>query len=130
MKKTIHRPPANQPVLANAQPRRVLGAAILSDWDWHAIARNLRLSGREMQIVRGVFNNRTEHAIAADEGIADCTVHTHIERLYNKLGVSTRVELVLRVMETFLDPKPRTPCAGEPRPRSLSSLASSRRCVL
>jgi hypothetical protein len=63
--------------------------------------------------VRGVFDNRTEHAIAADHGIADCTVHTHVDRLYSKLAVSTRVELVLRVLETFIHPNPPSLPASE-----------------
>jgi DNA-binding CsgD family transcriptional regulator len=80
----------------------LLGAAMLSDTNWRDVAKALRISGRELQIVHGIFDNRTEHAIAADLHIADCTVHTHLNRLYKKLGVTTRVELVLRVIETFL----------------------------
>jgi DNA-binding CsgD family transcriptional regulator len=65
----------------------------------------LRLSGRELQIVRGVFDNHKETAIAADLGIAARTVNTHMERLYRKLTVTTRVALVLRVMKEVLKSK-------------------------
>jgi DNA-binding NarL/FixJ family response regulator len=80
----------------------VAGSALLSEADWAATARALRLSGRELQIVRGVFDCRKETTIAADLGITPRTVDTHMERLYRKLSVNTRVALVLRVMETLL----------------------------
>ena len=88
--------------LARLQITSLLGAEMLSDASWRDIAKTLRISGRELQIVHGIFDNRTEHAIAVNLSIADCTVHTHLNRLYKKLGVTTRVELVLRVIETFL----------------------------
>jgi len=95
---------------------RLAGSGLLPDLAWREIARKLRLSGRELQIVRGVFDNHTEHAIAAGYGIADCTVHTHLDRLYSKLAVTTRVGLVLRVVEAFLDLKPRPVSAGGMHP--------------
>jgi DNA-binding CsgD family transcriptional regulator len=78
------------------------GSSMLNDEAWAEVARALHLSGREVQTVRGVFDNDKEAAIAANLGIAFGTVHTHMERLFRKLSVTTRVELVLRVMETFL----------------------------
>lgn len=93
--------PANAAAKLEFQCREV-GSALLSEAEWAETARALCLSGRELQIVRGVFDNRTEHAIAADCGIADCTVHTHLARLYAKLAVTTRVALVLRVMESVM----------------------------
>src|ERR1035441_6293504 len=81
---------------------RLRGCAMLSEQAWGEVARSLRLSGREVQVVRGVFDDRKEFAIACKLGIALRTVHTHIERLYRKLAVKDRVELVLRVTEEFL----------------------------
>lgn len=52
--------------------------------------------------MRGVFNDGTEFAIADELKVSPHTVHTHCERLYRKLGVSDRVKLVLRVMETYV----------------------------
>jgi DNA-binding NarL/FixJ family response regulator len=69
---------------------------------WREIARSLKLSGQELQIVRGVFNDYTESAIASQLCISPHTVHTHCERLYHKLGVTDRVKLVLRIMTEFL----------------------------
>ena len=69
---------------------------------WGKIARSLNLSGQELRIVRGVFDDCTEPAIAGTLNISAHTVHTHSERLYRKLGVSDRVRLVLRVIDEFL----------------------------
>ena len=75
---------------------------MFSEDAWTEIARSLALSPRELQIVRGIFDDRTEFAIAANLAISPHTVHTHIERLHQKLGVTDRVELVLRVTNEFL----------------------------
>jgi DNA-binding CsgD family transcriptional regulator len=70
---------------------------------WAAITRSLNLSVREEQLMRGVFNDHTDAAIAAALGISSHTVHTHFERLHHKLGVASRAQLVLRVVREFLD---------------------------
>ena len=78
------------------------GSAIFSEQAWAEITHSLGLSVRERQIVRAVFDDRTESAIAADLGISVHTVHTHVERLHQKLGLADRVTLVLRVVNEFL----------------------------
>jgi DNA-binding CsgD family transcriptional regulator len=78
------------------------GASLLSEPAWQAVAGNLRLSRRELEIVRAVFDGQKETAIAAHLGVALRTVHTHIERLYHKLGVNDRTHLALCVMGEFL----------------------------
>jgi DNA-binding CsgD family transcriptional regulator len=78
------------------------GSAIFSDEAWATIARSLGLSGRECQIVRAVFDDQTEWAMAANLGISINTVHTHVARLHHKLSVVDRVALVLLVVNEFL----------------------------
>jgi DNA-binding CsgD family transcriptional regulator len=80
---------------------KVATAAMFSKRAWGAIASSLELSRRELEVVRGVFEDRTEYAIANDLQISPHTVHTHIERLHRKLRVANRVQLVLRVMNEF-----------------------------
>lgn len=75
---------------------------MLSEDAWTEIARSLKLSGRELQILRGVFDDRTESALAADLAISPHTVHTYFERLHRKLAAANRVKLVLRVMAEFM----------------------------
>ena len=79
-----------------------LGAAMFSKQAWDGIAGSLKLSGRELQIIKDVFDDRTESAIAAHYGVSPHTIHTYCERLYRKLAVTDRVKLVLRVTDEFL----------------------------
>jgi DNA-binding CsgD family transcriptional regulator len=72
----------------------------LSVWPQLGIA--LRLSPREMQIVQGVFEDRKEESIAYELGISPHTVNTYFQRLYAKLRVSSRPQLILRVMAEYL----------------------------
>ena len=99
------------------------GAAIFSDQAWGEIGRSLRLSARELQIVRGVFDDQIESGIASELGISTSTIHTHCERLYRKLAVTDRVRLVLRVMEEFLS---LTIAPGTPLPPVCANRAAGR----
>ena len=78
------------------------GSAIFSEQAWGELGASLQLSRRELQTVRGIFDDRKESAIASELGISAHTVHTHMERLRHKLGVVDRVELVLRIVNEFL----------------------------
>ncbi len=79
-----------------------LGSEIFSEEIWAEIARSLKLSRRELQVVRGVFDDRTEYNIANELGISPHTVHTYLDRLHRKLGVVDRVQLVLCIMREFV----------------------------
>lgn len=81
---------------------RPVGSAMFSEHAWEAIARSLMLSGRERQIVRGIFDDDTDWGIAQGLGISLSTVHTHVERLHRKLAITNRPQLLLRVMQEFL----------------------------
>jgi DNA-binding NarL/FixJ family response regulator len=52
-----------------------------------------QLSGRELDIARGIARGRTNQEIAAELFISLSTVKTHITRIQNKLGVRNRVEI-------------------------------------
>jgi DNA-binding NarL/FixJ family response regulator len=82
------------------------GRSILPYDAWGAIANSLRISDRELQIIQGIFDDRKEFAIADELTISVHTVHTHLERLYRKLGVSSRVELVLCILSEYLTSLP------------------------
>ncbi len=83
----------------------------ISDRDhdtWKVIAKSLRISDRELQIIQGIFDDRKEFAIADELKISMHTVHTHLERLYRKLGISSRVALVLYILSEYLSSLPPT----------------------
>jgi DNA-binding CsgD family transcriptional regulator len=69
---------------------------------WQRLAIRLQLTPRELQIVWGVAQDHSESAIACGLGVSPNTVHTHLNRLYAKLGVANRVELMLLLFGTFL----------------------------
>jgi len=75
---------------------------MFSDQAWNEIARGLNLSGQELELIRGVFDDLTEFAIAERMKISPHTIHTHSERLYRKLGVTDRIKLVLSVLEKYV----------------------------
>ena len=93
------------PAILTSSPQstaKVLGPLVFPDSTWRALARQLKLSDRESQILQAVFDDEKESVIAANLGISSHTVHTHLERLYRKLGVSSRVSLLRRVFFEYL----------------------------
>jgi DNA-binding CsgD family transcriptional regulator len=96
------RPATPVPALCDPNHPCPLGAAVFSEPAWAAIARSLKLSGQELQVVRGVFDDHTEGTIAESLKVSPHTIHTHFERLYRKLGVTGRVTLALRVMDEYI----------------------------
>jgi DNA-binding CsgD family transcriptional regulator len=81
-----------------------LPPTLLKEEAWTAISSSLRLSARELQIVTCVIEGRldTDHEIARVLGISPHTVHTHLERLYKKIGVASRSHLILRVFAEYV----------------------------
>jgi DNA-binding CsgD family transcriptional regulator len=69
---------------------------------WSKISARLKLSGRECEIAQGVVEDLKEFAIAMRLGVSPHTVRTHLERMYRKLGVNSRVELVVLIYNTRL----------------------------
>ncbi len=78
------------------------GSAIFSDRAWTQIAGSLDLSGLELQLVRGVFDDRSESELALQAGIGPQDMRAHFARVYQKLGVADRAQLVLRITYQFL----------------------------
>lgn len=83
-------------------PPRGRGSKVFRDHEWHLLVTQLGLSKREKEITQRVFDNLGETAIARDLGLAPSTVHTYLRRLYRKLGVRSRGELLVLVFSAFL----------------------------
>ncbi len=80
-----------------------VAGAVLPEAEWEILAAELRLSPRELQIVRHIFDDEKERTIAARLGISQHTVHAHIQRIYEKLGATGRVSLVVRVFHEYVE---------------------------
>jgi DNA-binding CsgD family transcriptional regulator len=75
----------------------------LPDHAWNAIIRSLGLSTREAEIARLLLaDDSREDSIAAALKISRHTVHTHLERLYRKLRVSSRSQVVARLFSEYV----------------------------
>jgi len=97
-------PPRSDGLILNSKV-----AHLFTKTDWRRIVLLLRLSNREAQILMHVFEDMKDLAIATDLCISTHTVHTHFERMYRKLGVRDRCSLLVRVFETCLTLRARSP---------------------
>ena len=61
--------------------------------------RTRTLTPRERQIVEAVMAAASNKAIGARLGITEQSVKNRLTALYRKLGASSRLELVVRLME-------------------------------
>jgi DNA-binding NarL/FixJ family response regulator len=79
------------------------GASLLPIDEWERLGSNLGLSRRELQVVQGVFEDHKEENIAFTLGISPHTVNTYMQRVYSKLGVSSRPQLIVRIVSIYLE---------------------------
>jgi len=56
------------------------------------------LTAREREVLRWLSSGKTDKDIGQILGISPRTVHKHLQRLYEKLGVETRTAAVMRAM--------------------------------
>jgi len=77
-------------------------AYFVTDEAWKRIGIRLRLTKRELQVVRSLCSECREPAVAASLNVSPHTIRTHLERIYTKLGVTGRVDLMLLLLGTFL----------------------------
>jgi DNA-binding CsgD family transcriptional regulator len=100
----------NRPHVCAKHDRRTAGADLCGSTAQRAgavcarVAPVLGLSPRETQVLTCVLAGLTEAGIAQALGISTHTVHTHLERLYRKLGIHSRTQLLLVVVNELADP--------------------------
>ena len=74
-----------------------------------AAASLVRLSERELDVVRLVVDGRSNDEIAGRLGIGAKTVESHLRRLFERLDIASRTELATRALrEGWLDVPPGT----------------------
>jgi DNA-binding CsgD family transcriptional regulator len=77
------------------------GQGVFVPGEWRSLASCLGLSPRECGIVRAVFDGDSEKRTAERLGLSPHTVHTYLWRIYRKLHVQSREELLVRVFAEF-----------------------------
>jgi hypothetical protein len=79
-----------------------LGPGQLPSSAWLDIRIGLRLSERELGVVRGIFADQEQESIATAMGIAPAVVYRTLMRVYVKLHIGSRIELKSRVKAEYL----------------------------
>jgi len=77
-------------------------AFFIKESNWREIMRVLRISPRESEIIQYIMIGENEAFIASRLGISTHTIRTHLERLYNKLNVKSRSQLIVRIFEQYV----------------------------
>ena len=76
----------------------------LPEPSWQSIVRSLGLSDREAQVAGLILGDGScETAMAASLAISPHTVHTHLERIYRKLRVTSRSQVVSRIFQVYVN---------------------------
>ncbi|MEE9128903.1 MAG: LuxR C-terminal-related transcriptional regulator [Phycisphaerales bacterium] len=87
------------------------GSSIFSNKEWDELECDLKLSPRTLQLVQGIFDDKTEEGIADDLRISVHTVHAYLIRVYRRFGVCSRGQLLVytfgRYLERHRSPKSR-----------------------
>ena len=73
------------------------GGGLFCEKAWAGLAEKLELSPRQMEIARCILADQSHGKIAQALGLSRGTVHTHVERLHEKLHVHSRVQLATLV---------------------------------
>ena len=75
------------------------GSEMLSLAQWTVAAQKLRLTNREKEVCKELFDGHTRNEIADHLGIKARTVRHYMEHIHQKLAVSNRVGVVLRIIQ-------------------------------
>lgn len=77
-------------------------AAQMSTWMGGEEEDKNNLTPREIEVLKGVVAGKTNQEIGLSLGISEKTVEKHLEGVYNKLGVASRVEAAVHAVREKL----------------------------
>jgi DNA-binding CsgD family transcriptional regulator len=72
------------------------------DLAWPSVAAALGLSPRELEITRCLVSDVVESAIGERLGLSRHAAYDHLQRVYRKVGVNSRLELIVKVFSIHL----------------------------
>ena len=70
---------------------------------WESICQTTGFSTREGEIFRRVFRQMKIRTIARELGIKASTVREHVKRVYRRLGIHRREEMVILLLDIHFD---------------------------
>ena len=91
-----------------------MSSSLLPVSAWKCMTERLQLSTREREIAECILEDQREADIADRLSISPHTVHTHLERLYHKLGVTSRLQLAVRLAAEAIH------CVSDQEPPAIS----------
>ena len=74
---------------------------VFSAQEWDELMKALLLSPRQIEIAQRVLEGQSDKQIAIDLRMAVATVRTHLGRLFTRLDVRNRNELILLLIWQF-----------------------------
>ncbi len=74
---------------------------MFSPQEWSEIRQDLSLPPRQAEVVERLLLGHSDKQIAQDLGMSVPTVRTHLCRLFSRLGVEDRCELIVYVYSRF-----------------------------
>ena len=99
---TIERGDSNMRRITRVPPVLHDETSFINAAEWARISASLKLSARESEIASLVLTDVSENTIADRLAISKHTVHSHIERLYRKLAIRSRSQLVVKLFEAYV----------------------------
>lgn len=90
--RTIH---AGGKVLSPGPTSRILDRYVHGQAPSTGSVTDLELSAREQDVLRLLCQARTNHQIARQMNVAETTVKTHVSSIMRKMGVGSRLEIVV-----------------------------------
>ena len=77
------------------------GSALFPADAWAHIRMALRLSDRELAVAKGIFAEQDTNEIAVETGIPADVVYRSTQRIYIKLHIGSRMELISRIKSEY-----------------------------
>ena len=87
--------------MAPAPVQQPVNSEIISCEGWLYLRDSLRLSDREIRIIQGVFDDEDLEDTAEVLGSSANFVYRSLQRIYIKLRIGSRTELMARVMAEY-----------------------------
>ena len=79
----------------------------LTAQEWKDAIEQLRLTRQQARIVEQILHGLRDKQVAAALNLSEATVRTHLARLFTKLGVDDRVQMMLCVLACRQRPQDR-----------------------